>query len=180
MKKSASEVSKRYALALFELAQEQNILSAVLEEVRAIEPFLPVVQEVLVSPVYADENKNELLSTLLGALKVKPVLGNTLRLVLRNGRFGVVANIFRDFYVLVDESMGVSRGSLASARPIDASRLAEFENALSAQTGKKVHLATRVDESLRAGYVVEIDGMLIDASLKTRLKNLRESLSRGV
>jgi F-type H+-transporting ATPase subunit delta len=180
MKKNASEVAKRYAIALFELAKEQNSLEKIVEEAHSLQPFLPVVSNVLVSPIFSDDNKKELLNTLIGLLKIGSTLGNTLRLVLRNRRFGMLPNIFKMFFEMVDSSMGISRGTLTSARTLDAAKLAEFEAALSAHTGKKVQLVARVEESLRAGYVVEVEGTVIDASLKTRLKNLRESLSRGV
>ncbi len=180
MKKNASEIAKRYAIALFELAKEQNALEDIVKETRSIEPYLPVVSDVLVSPIFSDSNKTDLLNVLLGSLKVGPTLGNALRLALRNRRFGVVPYIFKEFLEMVDNSMGIARGTLTAARALDVGKLAEFEAALSAHTGKKVQLVSRVEESLRAGYVVEVEGTVIDASLKTRLKNLRESLSRGV
>ena len=180
MKKSASEVAKRYAAALFELGQEQNDLAKRVDEARLVEPYLPIVMDVFVSPVFLDVNKTELLNVFISSLKLRQTFGNSLRLILRNKRFGLMPKILKEFFAMVDDSMGITRGALVSARAVDAARIEEFESALSAHIGKKVYLVARVEESLRAGYVVEVDGTVIDASLKTRLKNLRESLSRGV
>ncbi len=180
MKKKTSEVAKRYAIALLELAQEQNALQQVVDETKAIEPYLPLISDVLVSPIFSDENKNELLNVLMGQLKVGSTVGNCLRLILKNRRFALMPQILKNFYAMVDDVSGVSRGTLLSARTLDPDTITEFEAALSARIGKKVFLTPSVEESLRAGYVVEVSGTVIDASLKTRLKSLRDSLSRGV
>jgi F-type H+-transporting ATPase subunit delta len=180
MKTNATEVAKRYGVALVELAQEQNALVDVLEELRMVQAVFPVVEEVLSSPIYNEANKQDLLSFMIDVLKLRPMVGNCLKLVLRNGRFRFFPAIVSEYQTRIDAIMGVVRASVVAARPIDPKKLGEFEQALSAHLGKKVFLAPRVDEGLKAGYVVEVGGAVIDASLKMRLKNLRETLSRGV
>ncbi len=181
MKKAkAGEVAKRYSVALVELAQEQNAMVDVLEELRMVLGVFPVVGDVFTSPIYSESNKSELMNTMIDAFKLRPMVGNTLKLIQLNGRFRFFPNIVSEYQARVDEIMGIVRASVVSARPLDPQKIAEFERALSVRLGKKVFLAPRIDEGLRAGFVVEVDGAVVDASLKMRLKNLRESLSRGV
>lgn len=180
MKVKAGEVAKRYSVALVDLAQEQNALVDVLEELRLVLGVFPVVGEVLASPIYSESDKLELMNSMIDAFKLRPIVGNALKLIQLNRRFRFFPNIVAEYQARIDDIMGIVRASVVSARPLDPQKISEFERALSTRLGKKVFLAPRIDESLRAGFVVEVDGAVVDASLKMRLKNLRESLSRGV
>ena len=49
---------------------------------------------------------------------------------------------------------------------------------LTKETGKKVVLETKVDESLLGGFILKVGDNQIDDSLKTKLNNLRRELKR--
>lgn len=180
MKKNAAEIARRYATALVELAQEEGAIVDLLEEVRKVQTYTPVVMDVFTSPEYSDEERQALLATFAELLKLRPLMVRTLGLILKNRRFVLVPLVMHAYQEKVDGIMGICRATIASARPVEPGVIVEFEQALSKHLGKKVHLVPKVEEDLRAGYVLRVGNSIVDASLKTRLRTLRESMSRGV
>lgn len=72
------------------------------------------------------------------------------------------------------------RGQIKSANPMAAAEVAELEKTLSQAMGRTVVFECETEPQLRAGMVIKIGTRQIDASLKTRLSNLKEFLSQGV
>jgi F-type H+-transporting ATPase subunit delta len=63
---------------------------------------------------------------------------------------------------------------------LSAAEISELEKVLSQAMGRTVIFECETEPQLRAGMVVKIGTRQIDASLKTRLSNLKEFLSQGV
>ena len=76
--------------------------------------------------------------------------------------------------------LGIARVELVTAHVVSVEEARQFEQALQQSLNKKIVLSQKVDESLKAGYLVRIGNTIVDASLKTRLQGLKEALSQGV
>ena len=61
---------------------------------------------------------------------------------------------------------------VAAAKPLDQKQLKALTDAVTAYSGKKVRLDTRVDPSLIGGLVVTVGSRQVDASLKRKLQQL--------
>ncbi|MCA2961845.1 MAG: ATP synthase F1 subunit delta [Silvanigrellales bacterium] len=181
MKKNAGQIIRRYAAALFESANEASAVAPIAEHAEALAQALtPEVLSFFVNPVFADAVKLETLRELSKSVGAHAVLTNFLALLLANGRFVVTAEVLREFLRLADEKLGVARVDLVTPRAIGDDEAKEFEKALSDALQKKVVISRKIDAGLKAGYVVKIGNTVVDASLKSRLQGLKESLSQGV
>jgi F-type H+-transporting ATPase subunit delta len=65
---------------------------------------------------------------------------------------------------------------VTSAISLSEGQLEELRQKLSGLTGKEVLLRTHVDPRIGGGLVIEVDGKVVDASLKSRLKRFERSL----
>jgi F-type H+-transporting ATPase subunit delta len=181
MRKNAGQIIRRYAAALFESASEGGSVESVAITAHALERALtPESLGFFVNPGVSAAAKEETLAEVLKASQAPEVLRTFLSLLIVNKRFAVAPDILREFLRLSDVKLGIARVELITARPLDDGQEAEFEKALGSALRKKVVITKKVDADLKAGYVVKIGNTLVDASLKSRLQNLKESLTQGV
>ena len=85
--------------------------------------------------------------------------------------------VLNNFLIKADNYIGVARATLVSANKLSEAGRDEFSHALSSVLKKKIVLETKIDESLRSGFIIKVGNTNVDASLRSRLLNLKESLS---
>ena len=100
-------------------------------------------------------------------------------LLFEKGRFGFLGHI-NDFYQkLADELKGVARATVTSATALSADAVERIRAALSKRTGKDIILDVKQDPRLIGGVITQIGDLVLDGSIGTQLRNMRESLKRG-
>jgi F-type H+-transporting ATPase subunit delta len=172
--------AKRYAVAAYELAQEHNSSDAWLTAARQIAEFMgdPEVKRVLENTRVSQGPKQRLIDAALGDLPALPL--NLARLLVRKNRTALAVDIAAQLEQLLEQQRGVSRARATTAVPLGDAEREALSRRLAQQTGGEVVLETAVDPELLGGVVVQIGDRLIDASTKSKLRALRESLVRAV
>ncbi|MBX4159329.1 ATP synthase F1 subunit delta, partial [Lactiplantibacillus plantarum] len=74
---------------------------------------------------------------------------------------------------------GIVAAEVVSAQPLAAEQLAAIKSALNASLGKAPELTARVDPSILGGLKVKVGSKLFDASLKTKLDQMKFALKRA-
>jgi F-type H+-transporting ATPase subunit delta len=171
--------AKRYAVAAFELAQEHNASGAWLTAARQIAEFMgdPEVKRVLENTRVSQGPKQRLIDAALGDLPALPL--NLARLLVRKNRTALAVDIAAQLEQLLEQQRGVSRASATTAVPLGAAEREALSRRLATQTGGEVVLETAVDPALLGGVVVQIGDRLIDASTRSKLRALRDNLTRA-
>jgi F-type H+-transporting ATPase subunit delta len=171
--------AKRYAIAAFELAQEHNDTDAWLNAVRQIAEFMgdAEVKRVLENTRVGKEPKQRLIDAALGDLPALPL--NLARLLVRKNRTELAVDIAEQFGQLLEQQRGVSRARATTAVPLGDAEREALSQRLAQQTGGEVVLETAVDPELLGGVVVQIGDRLIDASTRSKLRALRDNLTRA-
>ena len=81
---------------------------------------------------------------------------------------------------LADESSGIERAKLTSAKRLTKEQKEQIKAELEKQTGKKVDLEVKVDSSLLGGIKTEIGGRVVDGMFgQTQLKRMGDTLTKG-
>jgi F-type H+-transporting ATPase subunit delta len=171
-------VARRYARALFALAEEQGIVDAVATALATTAELLedPRVGRVLAGPV-ARQSKQELLRNIAARSAAPPPLRDLLLLLVERARLSQVSAIRAVFDQLVDRKRGRTRAKVRSAATLADDTLAELTKVFGAVTGKQVLADVQVDPELLAGVIVEVDGRVYDGSLRTQLGKLRRQMA---
>jgi len=171
--------AKRYAVAAFELAQENNDSDAWLNAVRQIAEFMgdPEVKRVLENARVSQEPKQRLIDAALGDLPALPL--NLARLLVRKNRTALAVDIATQLGQLLEQQRGVSRARATTAVPLGDAEREALSQRLAQHTGGEVVLETAVDPALLGGVVVQIGDRLIDASTRSKLRALRDNLTRA-
>lgn len=171
--------AKRYAIAAFELAQEHNDSDAWLDAVRQIGEFMgdTEVKRVLENTRVGQDPKQRLIEAALGDLPALPL--NLARLLVRKNRTALAVDIAAQFGQLLEQQRGVSRARATTAVPLGDAERQALSQRLAQQMGGEVVLETAVDPELLGGVVVQIGDRLIDASTRSKLRALRDNLTKA-
>jgi F-type H+-transporting ATPase subunit delta len=172
----------RYAAALFDLANEQNKVSEVENDLAKFQQLYDEsadLARLVKSPVIAADDQTRALGLVLERAGVGTLTRNFLALVARNRRLFAAPDMARAYRALAAKARGEVTAEVASAHPLTDAQAAALKQTLKEAVGKDVSLATRVDPSLLGGLIVKLGSRMVDSSLKTKLAGLSLSLKGG-
>jgi len=171
-------VDHTYGHALYDVAKERGIVDEINEEYKAVREVFrdnPQLRRLLLIPLISALHKREVAEKVFGGRISKELL-NFIFVLIDKRRIDAFDNIGRYFEKIVLENDGLTKGIVYSALPLDKERLGIIEKKTGESIGKEVKLENRIDKSLIGGMRIYIDGKLIDASVKTRLENLKQRI----
>lgn len=177
-----ASVAGRYASALFDLAKEQNVVSAVEADLVAFDGMLGSSEDLrnlVRTPVVSADVQAKALAAVLAKAGITGITANFMALVVKNRRLFVVGDMIGKYRSLAAKSRGEVTAEVISAQPLSEAQAAALADTLRASAGKNVMLAAKVDPSLIGGMIVKIGSRMIDSSLKTKLANLSVALKAG-
>lgn len=176
-----STAAKRYAAALHALARDKNLsqqFSAQLEELARIWDTQPEFRQVLLSPKLGVSQKRSILLDVGKRLDFDRSMANLMDFMLDKGRINILPDLASEFRYLEDQVSGRVRALCKAARPLTEVQLAQLRDRILTMTGaKEVLITVEIDPSLLAGFIVSIDGKMIDGSLKGRLLRVQSSMA---
>lgn len=172
----ASNVARRYAAGIFQLAQEEEAIDAWRAELTKLEELLQ--DDVLVAafrnPAVGISRRMELAELLKPELR--PETENLLRLLVEHHRTGEIRRIRQEFERLADEASGIVHATVATAIELEADDRKRFEQALAKKLGRKVTVEFSTDPGIVGGATIQIGDHLVDGTVRTQLARLRQEL----
>lgn len=175
-------VDKTYAKGLFLAAREMSKTDEIMQEAKELVALFnreKLFFDYLSSPtVSGDEKKQTVRNVFEGRISQEMV--NFLLVLIDKGRVRHFQRIVKQYELLLNESLGFSRGVIYSAVPLSEAQLASFEEKIGQLIDKKVKLDNRIDKNLIGGVRIFIEGKLIDASVKKWLSDLKENLIASI
>ena len=174
------EIAAVYARSLFEVAQEQNKLDAVREQIGAFADALDETRELQVfffSPYFSTAEKQDGLDRAI--TDADAVVLNFLKLLIENHRMPVIFRVRREFDRLWLQENKRLPVTVTSAIPLDDATVKHIGDRIAEQTNRKVDLSSNVDPEILGGIVVRVGNSVLDASIRARLEKLRKQVARA-
>jgi F-type H+-transporting ATPase subunit delta len=174
----SSEVAKRYAAGLFQLAAEKKIIDQIAAEMMAIGEVCKkdrTLLDFLAAPQIRDQDKDEVVKTVFSGRVSKPV-NQLLDLIVRKRRSQFIVEIADEFQDLVLESQGIIKTRVISAVALKDKEISELKKRLEKKTGKRIQMAYYVKPEILGGMIVHLGNQIIDKSIKYQLSLLRDRL----
>lgn len=171
-------IEMTYGSALYQAAQELGKEKQILEESQALIGVLkdsPDLQSLLDNPTVSPKEKKEVVQKIFEG-RICDELLNLLYVLLDKRRARNFSSIIKTYKNLMDKEQGVSYGKIFSVHPLNAARLKEFEEETSKLLRTRVSLENETDRSLIGGVKIFVEGKVLDASLRTRLLDLGETI----
>ena len=178
----ASNVGGRYALALFDLANDQKAVSAVEADLKSLKAALADsadLRALLASPAFSSDDKGKGLVAIAKKAKFNATTIKFLGLLAANGRASLLASVITGFEDLSAKARGAIAAEVVTAVPLSAAQSKGVAAALRQALGKDPEISTRVDPSLLGGIKVKVGSRLFDASLRSKLDTLKFALKRA-
>lgn len=159
-------IASRYAHALLEFSTQRGTAPQVFAEVQRL--------LVAIADEQARKGDDGILSACIDTLGEE--MRRFLTLVIANRRSDLLPFILHSFVAQYRKVNGITTARLTTAAPSPA--LEQRLAALLAKRGyRKVDFASDVDADLIGGFVLQVDDLRLDASVKSQLQTLREQLA---
>lgn len=172
-------IAGRYAQAVFDLAREENMLSAVGADIDRLEQALQEsadLRSLISSPIYTREEQGAAIGAVAQAMGLSPVMRNVLGLMAQKRRLFALPQLIQVLRAQMSAARGEVAAEAVSAQPLSAEQQARLAQTLSAQAGKVVRLQATVDPSLIGGLVVRLGSQMIDTSIRSQLGRLQNMM----
>jgi len=174
------EIAQVYARALFEVAQEQDLLDELHEQ---LGQFADAVHEdrqlaiFLFSPYFSGQEKKDGLERAIEG--AEPVFMNFLETLVERHRMPAIFRIRARFEELWDEERKLLPVQVTSAVDLDESIVKSIGDRIGEQTGRTVELSSSVDPDILGGIVLRVENFILDASILNRLNHLRKQVAEA-
>ena len=175
-----TEMSKSYADALFSLALETNTVFETLMTLKEVRDGLYATEgalDLLASPSIPKDERCAVLEKAFGDVQPEHVM-SFVGVLVQHGHIRELDDCLEAYTQLHDEHCKLSTAYVTSAVKLTADEQAKLIDKLSRKLNRTIHLECAVDPSLLGGLVVQIDGKVIDGSLKHRLHEIKEVMNR--
>lgn len=177
MPSSGLLLAKRYAKALFELAEKKQKLDDVAKEVQLLKELLDLeesdeIKRALASPVLAGHQKEAVLTNLAKQMKLSPLVYHFLLTILKNGRLAELPLMIDGFMDLVATHRGEVKADVVSAQPLTPKQIESLETKLSQVYEAPVKVNLSVDPSILGGLIVTIGSKRWDDSLVEKINRM--------
>jgi ATP synthase F1 delta subunit len=174
------EIAEVYARSLFEVATEQDKVDSIREQLGQFADALTANREVSIfffSPYFSvQEKKDGLRRAVEGA---DPIFENFLEALIERHRMPTIFRIRARFDVLYDKSHKKLPVTVTSAVPLDDELVQSLGRRISEQTGNEIEVASNVDPDILGGIVLRVGNFIMDASIRTRLEQLRREVAQA-
>ncbi len=166
----------RYALALFELAQEAKKVGPVGKD---LELFAGLVEKsedlarLVSSPVFSAEDQISAVKAILAEAKITGIAANFIQLAAENRRLFAILDMVKAYNSLVSQSKGEITAEVTSAEKLNAAQVTKIKASLKAAVGHDVKLVTLIDSDILGGLIVKVGSRMVDNSLRTKLQSMK-------
>ena len=171
----ATAAAKRYARAVFELAGDEREIDEWTHRLSELRDLLSDerVAAVLTNPTIPSDQRMDLVTS--AALETEAT--NLAKLLIEANRVQEIGAIADEFQDLADDAAGRVRATVTTAVELAARDRDRVAVELSQRLGKTVTMRVEVDPRILGGLKVQYGDRLIDASVATRLQQLRRRLT---
>ena len=170
-------IAARYSRALFDAAQKKGEMEKAGQDLADFAAVLKPsgLKGFLENPTHSMTAKHQALE------RVGKMLGSTavrglLKVLLKKSRVGLVYAVSTQYAALLREAQGILDADVLMVHAPNDSFKARLDKTLARLTGKKIKFTYRSDPALVGGFAVRLENDLIDASIRTRIEDLKRRL----
>lgn len=169
-------LDRRYALALYEIAEKNNKVDEYLQDLRDIcdlfdsnEDFYQVIKH----PKVNTAKKKQLFNDLFKG-KIDEELLAFLIVLIEKGRVLYLREKLNQMVDIDLERRNTIRGLVKTAVPLLDEELERLKNIFEKKYDKTILFDTKIDKSLLGGVYVKVGNDIIDGTIKSKIEEMKE------
>ena len=175
----SNSTSKSYAVALYELAKENSELSNAEDGMNGLKKLINDnfdFKEMLLSPAVGKEEKKKIMFEIANQYNFSQILKNFLGFVTIKNRLFFLDQIIDSFLNIISINKGELKAKLISSKKLLPDEQKKSQNKLSEGFKSPLNINYEYDPDLIGGLIIQIGSVMVDTSIKTKLKKLEKNM----
>lgn len=178
-KEFSSTSASRYSLALYELAEEANLLSQIEENSLAYLSLIDQSKEFnsfLKDPTLSQNILTDINNKISNNFKLENLFKNFLCFLVKKRRFFYIEQILKSFDEICSKKRDEIKAEIKSAKQLSETEINKITDELSNNFKSKIKLNYKYDQSLIGGLIVQVGSTMIDTSIKNKLQQIENKM----
>ena len=175
----SNSTSSSYALALYELSEENSELPKIEAEIKSFKKLIKEnikFKEIILSPTIAVEDKKNIIFKISEQNNFSNILKKFLAFITIKNRLFFLEKIIESFLSLVSNNKGELSAKLVSSKELTEEEKKKIQDQLSSDFKSPLNIDYKHDPGLIGGLIIQIGSIMIDASIKNKLKKLETKM----
>ena len=175
----SNSTSKSYAIALYELSKENSQLDKVAEEITSLNKLLDTsldFKETISNPIVSKDDKGKVMALIAKQNNFSEIVEKFLGFVANKNRLFFLDKIIDSFLSLVSKNKGELKAKLTSSKELSEGERKEIQTELSQSFKSNLNIDYKFDPELIAGLVIQVGSVMVDTSIKAKLKKLEKNM----
>ena len=171
--------AERYSLALFELSEENNLLSQIEEQSLSVLNLINQSRDffnLIKDPTISQDDLSKVVNKLAENNGFDDLFKNFLNFLIQKRRFFFIERILKSFIEICSKKRGELIAELKSAKKLSSDEIKKITDELSSNFSSKIKLNYKHDESLIGGLVVQVGSTMVDTSIKNKLQQIENRM----
>ena len=175
----SNSTSKSYALALYEISKESSTLDKVEDEMKNLNKLLNEnsnFKGIVLSPLVSKEDKQSILFKIAEQNNFSLVSKKFIGFVANKNRLFFLEKIIESFLNLVSKNKGELKAKFISSKELTIEEQKRIQDDFSKDFKSPLNIDYKYDPDLIGGFVIQINSIMVDTSIKTKLKKLEQNM----
>ena len=172
-------VFNSYAKALYELSAESDVADEIEHQSKSILKALETIKDFnafIKNPLFKQADQTKMLDAFVKKFNLNLTLGKFLKFLVSKRRLFYLDKILKDFILYCSFKKGEIEAKLISAKDLKEDEVNNIKNDLFAKFGSKINLNYKVDKDLISGLIIQVGSIMIDNSMKNKLKQIKSQM----
>ena len=175
----SNSTSKSYALALYQLAKENSELEKVESEMNGLKKLLIAssdFREMISNPTIKKEEKKNIISTITQSNNFSQTGKKFLGFLTIKNRLFFLNQIIESFLNFLSNAKGELKAKLLSEKKLSKVDIEKIEKELSSDFNSPIKIDYKHEPSLIGGLIIQVGSVMVDNSIKNKLRQLEKSM----
>ncbi len=172
----SESATNRYALALYELAQENSELEKIENESLGILELIKKnldFQSFIKNPTNEKSQQIKSIQMISEKFNLSKIFTKFLCFLSSKRRFFYLEKILKSFLNISSKMKGEVQAKLSSSKELSSTEIENIQKELSENFTSKVKLNYVYDPSLIGGLIIQVGSVMFDTSIKSKLKQIK-------
>ena len=175
----SSSTSRSYAQALYELAKENSELNNVEDEMNNLKTLVndnSIFRNMISNPTVKSEKKKQVMFEIANQYNLSQTLKKFLGFISIKNRLFFLDQIIESFLNIMSNNKGELKAKLLSSKQLSKKDIENIQSELSKDFKSPIKIDYKYDPNLIAGLIIQVGSVMVDPSIKTKLKRLEKSM----
>jgi len=168
-----------YSLALYELAEENNVLdevenhsSSIIQLISSSDDFNSLIK----NPTNKKDDQLNVILKISKNYKLNNLLTKFLSFLISKRRFFYVKNILKNFMETCSKKRGEVKAELTASKKLTENEIHKIKEDLTKNFSSKIKLNYKYDPNLIGGLIVQVGSTMVDTSIKNKLQQIENRM----